>query len=173
MAPTPLEDLRDQVSGTRIEDGEDFLAWAPKAALLAALGEPEALSEWKERLGESGEELDELLDRRAREFGWDKEHADGEDLADTVLDAQEWFMFWKLAPGLLPIKSQQCLSAMADEAEIIKDDDAWKQAIIDWRETWCIPRCLLLTVVMDPVTLSDFYLQMKNVASLARRQPKS
>lgn len=150
-----LERLRTMVAEP-VRDEQDLLAWLPKAGLLAAVpgGDRQALDSWEQRVGDAQcTDLSELVYRRLLELNWDCQNADGEDLADAVLDAQEWGL-WARLSGVTGSTSTM-VEAMEEAVRHARDDEAYRDAIEDWRITWQIDESMLIPPVRCPMTATE------------------
>lgn len=151
-----MDRLRELVAGP-VRDEQDLLAWLPKAALLAAArgGDPGPIETWPDRVKDARcDDLTELVHQRLIELVWDVENADGEDLADAVLDAQEWHL-WAQRDDV-PADAKSVIAEMIYVVRYARDGIAYREALEDWQTTWQVAESRLIFLVLVPSTAQDW-----------------
>ena len=163
----PLDKFAQEIAAMPVCDEQDFLAFIPLAARLAALGDSSQLQRWPELTKPFRGRLAQLLIERGREGVWDLRNALGEDLGLAVIAAQDFSCLWTLEHDILPATAQNTLSAWFDEAEKTALDEDAVETIEIFLHRFPIPEDLRLNVMDAP--LSTF--EMAILASQARPRP--
>lgn len=88
MAPYPLQRFAREVGAMPVEQEQQFLAFLPLAARLAALGERSQLDRWPALAKPFQNRLADLLVERSREGVWDLQQALDEDLGLAVISCR-------------------------------------------------------------------------------------
>lgn len=126
-----LDTLRDDIQNIELEDEQSLLEYIALAARLAALGDSQWLQAWRAKGSEFGQAFENALLDRCREGEWDLRSALGIDLAYSLIECQDMYLFYQLERDLLSPRVQRCLEAWFDHSVGISlDDEAWESVML-------------------------------------------
>ncbi len=144
--------LRQQLDSITVEDAEGLLEYIPLAARLAALGQADSLTKWRE-LAARFPDFANALAERCREGIWDLEQSFAEDLGLAIIEAQDFYCFAHREGDLLPSHVRTLLTAWEEHAEEVALDEDAEAVLEEFLERFPIPSEDRLVVVDCPVTV--------------------
>ena len=130
------------------------------SARMAALGDDSRLKIWPKyfrRLAETEPtvSLAEILSRRSRYGLWDIEEQLGEELALSLIDAQDFTLFYQRESAVLPKEARIWLQTWFAEAEIVSLDTEAADFLRGWLRTWPIPEEERLLPLVAPLSQKE------------------
>lgn len=149
--------LREKLESHLLEDSDDLLFYIQDASRLAALGD----EDYFKRLPEIFSmplfkgKIVEILEERCREGIWDIEERLGEPLGLALIDAQDFFCFWRRMKEILPPKMEPLFEAWWEECADAQLDAEAAEILDDFRMTYPISEEDLLPVVETPITETE------------------
>lgn len=151
----PLEDFRREVAEMAVNSEQDFLAFVPLAARLAALGDDSQLQRWPRLVHPFRERVEQLLVDRCCEGAWNLRHALGHHLSLAVIAAQDFHCFHMLQNDLIPPRARESLEAWADDAEHAPLDEEAVEELELFLKEFPIREDLRLVSVAVPVSMLE------------------
>jgi len=153
MEPYPIQEFAREVSDLAPHDEQGLLRFIPWAARLAALGDSSQLARWPGLADQVRADLARLLAERCQEGIWDLRYAIGEDLGLAVIDAQDFYCFYKLQCDILPEAGKAHLKAWFEEANDTSLDEEAVETLEMFIEKFPIREDLRLVTVAAPMSL--------------------
>ena len=153
-----IRELCRWLADNPLEDTDDLLEFIQYSARLAALGEKEYLQKLLPLLERSlfSERLPEILKVRCEQGIWETEEYSGEELALSLIDAQDFYCFQKIFGSWLFYAVNPWFGDWWEACERADLDEAAAQMLRDFRHIYPIPADWLLPVIETPITQTEY-----------------
>lgn len=166
--------LKARIKKNPLEYEEDLLQYIQLASRMKALGDSEAfdkLSEILQREKFSGK-LDQILTERCRRGMWDLDEQQGEELALSIIEAQDFKLFYDFSKGMnwYSEKINKMFEQWVEETSIKMIDEETASLLRDWLDTYPISVENCLPVVEVPVTEFAYDIAGKIASFLPRKR---
>ncbi|MCR5164245.1 MAG: hypothetical protein K6C40_09530 [Thermoguttaceae bacterium] len=163
--------LNLRIENNHLEDIEDLYEYIELSSRMKALGDSRAFDKIPQILerDEFKGKLDSLLKLRFQRGMWDLDEQDGEELAFTLIEAQDYHLFYEFTKdsGIYSENTGNLFKQWAKETSLKMIDEQTASVLNDWLVTYPIPEYLRLPVVDSPVTEWDYEL-LGTIASFWR-----
>jgi len=168
--------LKARIERNRLEDEEDLYQYIQLASRVKGLGDSEAFEKIPEivKRPEFAGRLEELLAERCRRGMWDLDEQEGEELAISLIEAQDFCLFYEFSrnSGLYSENIHKLFEQWAEETSLTSINEEAASLIRDWRATYPLPDEMLLPVISDPVSDFDYEILGKVASFLSRKEVK-
>ncbi|MDO4571402.1 MAG: hypothetical protein Q4D38_13535 [Planctomycetia bacterium] len=164
MINEALAKLKARINENKLEDEEDLIYFIPLASRMAALGDSSEFDKIK-NLALRFEKFNDVLEERIQEGIWDVEHALNEPLGLSLIEAQDFFSFYKRTKDgdLYPRRLNYLFEEWWEAANYSDVDEEAAATVRSFTQTYPIPEDEMLAVVEYPVTNWEYGLLGKMV----------
>jgi hypothetical protein len=165
------QELRNRLSKNKLEDACDLMAFVQYASRLAALGDDTGVQQLRNEIflrPEFAENLPEILKTRCDQGIWETEEYPGEDLALSLIDAQDFHCFSARFPDILTnrvsipsgarIELRIFFDLWWEACENAELDEDAAEMLRDFLKVYPIPEEERLPVVNTPITEWEYAL---------------
>lgn len=162
MSQNAIQQLRFRVEQNPLDDADDLMEYVQYAARLAALEDNTFLKRIPELF--AGENftglIPEILEQRVRQGVWELEEYDGEMLAMSLMDANDFYCFQRLYPEVEQFinKSRPWFGNWWNAAQYAELNAEAAEMLEAFLETFPIPEDLCLAKVQFPITEGQYAL---------------
>ena len=161
MSPKGQE-LAQRLAQSQVNDGGDWLAFAPQAARLAAMGDGSQLERAVVLVRQHRIPAEKFIVAGCQKGRRKLEEAQGRDLAAAILDAQDFFCFllfadesdpkWAGLKEMVTPEVRTQLEVLTEDANNSPLDDDAVEALEEFGRQWDLPEDYRLAVVACPLT---------------------
>ncbi len=148
--------LKNRLSQNALEDDEDLTQFIQFSSRMAALGDSsefDRIPEIAARPTYAGR-LDEILTERCKMGIWDLEEQEGQELALSLIEAQDFALFCKRTEnsGLYAKTTWSWLETWAIDAQRVSLNNEAVEVLEDWKETYPLEEEDLIGTIAYPMT---------------------
>lgn len=155
-----LAKLEARVEEIEFEDDFDLCHFISLASRMKALGEDKYFNQIREICNTDTYRgnVDTIIRENAKRMMWDLDEQDGEELALTIIEVQDWHCFrqFTLDSDLYDKSTGLYMDQAAEEANLKTPDPEAASLLRSWLDTYPIPEDLRLPVVDTPLTDFDY-----------------
>lgn len=166
--------LKARIEKNPLNEEEYLLQYIQLASRMKALGDSEAfdkLPEIFQREQFTGK-LDQIFSERCRCGMWDLDEQEGEELAFSIIEAQDFYTFYEFSKdaGWYSPKTGKFFETWFEETSLKMINEETASLLRDWLDTYPIPEENCLPVVAVPVTEFAYDIAGKMASMLPRKR---
>lgn len=160
MNTEALAKLKKRIEKNQLEDEDDLLIFIQLSSRMKALGDSSEFDKIGEILKEKKfpENFDALLKDRCERGIWDVQEQQGEELGLSIIEAQDFWLFYNYAKGLFSESLNYLFEEWSHETYLAALNEEAADTIRSFTMTYAIPEEELLAVVAAPVTEFEYKL---------------
>lgn len=166
--------LKARIEKNPLEDEEDLCQYIQLASRMKTLGDSEAFDKLPEIFPKEqfNGKLDQILSERCRRGMWDLDEQEGEELALSIIEAQDFKLFYDFSCNTdwYSQKIHKMFEQWAEETSLRIINEETASLLRDWLDTYPIPEENRLPVIEVPVTAFDYEIAGKIASFLPRKK---
>ncbi|MBQ6108992.1 MAG: hypothetical protein IJK97_12345 [Thermoguttaceae bacterium] len=166
--------LKERIEKNPLEYDEELLQYIQLASRMKALGDSTAFDKLPEifKKDQFNGKLDQILLERCQRGMWDIDEQEGEDLALSIIEAQDFKLFYIFScnTGWYSKNIHKMFEQWAEETSLKIINEETESLLKDWLDTYPVPEEYCLPVVAVPVTEFAYDIAGKIASFLPRKR---